>query len=59
MSMEQALDDLPRLEYYKGNLEALLGAMDDGVVIKSYFAWSLMDNFEWYVWFASDLLVTS
>ena len=45
---EEALHDTDRVNYYSGNLDALLRAVvQDGVVIKSYFPWSFMDNFEW------------
>lgn len=47
MPVEQALHDTDRVNYFKTYLDALLGAIDDGAVIKSYFGWSLLDNFEW------------
>ncbi|KAG8851643.1 Beta-glucosidase 1B [Tulasnella sp. 330] len=46
-TVEQAVNDVDRVNYFEGNLKALLGAIDDGVVIKSYFPWSFLDNFEW------------
>ncbi|MEP7293060.1 MAG: GH1 family beta-glucosidase [Chloroflexota bacterium] len=36
-----------RTAYFEGHLEAVQHAVDDGVPVKGYFAWSLMDNFEW------------
>ena len=47
LSLEEALNDTDRVNYFAGNLEALLCAIEDGVVIKSYFGWSFLDNFEW------------
>ena len=48
MSLEQALADHDRVEYFKGNTAVILAAVrEDGVDIRSYFAWSLLDNFEW------------
>ncbi|ASJ73026.1 GH1 family beta-glucosidase [Granulosicoccus antarcticus] len=39
--------DQPRIDYLHQHLEGLLAAMRDGVDVRGYFAWSLMDNFEW------------
>ena len=42
------LDDLHRIYYYKHYLNQLLKSIVlDGVQVKGYFAWSLLDNFEW------------
>jgi beta-glucosidase len=40
-------DDTRRVEYYRRALAGLKGAIDDGVDVRGYIAWSLMDNFEW------------
>lgn len=41
-------EDTSRINYYVGYLSAVLDAIHkDGVKIKGYMAWSLMDNFEW------------
>jgi beta-galactosidase len=41
-------DDDMRAEYLVDHLRVLRGAMRDGLArVKGYFAWSLMDNFEW------------
>ncbi|KDR72614.1 hypothetical protein GALMADRAFT_252766 [Galerina marginata CBS 339.88] len=48
LPMPEVLHDVDRVEYFRGYTDALLqAAHSDGVVIKSYFAWSLLDNFEW------------
>ena len=39
--------DPERITYLNDHLEACLGAIDDGVNLKGYFIWSLLDNFEW------------
>ncbi|MDX6236569.1 MAG: beta-glucosidase, partial [Kribbellaceae bacterium] len=39
--------DQRRIEYLDGHLRALKQAIDDGVDIRGYFQWSLLDNFEW------------
>jgi len=41
------VNDLGRIEYYNQHLDAVNTAIENGVEIKGYFAWSLMDNFEW------------
>ena len=42
-----AIHDAKRIAYYKGHLDALSRAINDGVPVRGYHAWSLMDNFEW------------
>ncbi len=39
--------DPERLNYIRQHLHQLYLAMQDGVDVRGYFAWSLMDNFEW------------
>ena len=39
--------DADRSEFLKLHLDAILDAIDEGVAVKGYFYWSLMDNFEW------------
>ena len=41
------VNDLDRLEYYQQHLSAVDTAIQQGVDVRGYFAWSLMDNFEW------------
>jgi beta-glucosidase len=40
-------DDTRRVTYVQGAVAGLKRAMDDGVDVRGYIAWSLMDNFEW------------
>ena len=40
-------DDTRRVEYIQRALTGLKHAIDDGVDVRGYIAWSLMDNFEW------------
>ena len=41
-------DDARRVEYYNRALRGLKRAIDDGVDVRGYIAWSLLDNFEWH-----------
>jgi beta-glucosidase len=48
MSLTDAVHDSFRLDFYKGYIQNAIEAITiDGVNLKGYFAWSLMDNFEW------------
>jgi beta-glucosidase len=42
-----AHDDRERIAYYEEALAEVAAALADGVDIRGYFAWSLLDNFEW------------
>jgi len=41
------VEDDRRLAYYQSHLLAVENAVRQGVDIRGYFAWSLLDNFEW------------
>lgn len=47
VSVDGEVDDPARLSYFKRHLEEVHKAIEIGVPVKGYFAWSLMDNFEW------------
>ena len=47
VSPDGTIDDVDRLAFYHDYLKACHEAMGDGVKLRGYFAWSLMDNFEW------------
>ncbi len=44
---ERHVHDPKRVNYYKTHLAACSQALEMGVPLKGYFAWSLFDNFEW------------
>jgi beta-glucosidase len=44
--------DPERVSYLARHLAAVLVALDRGVPVRGYFAWSLLDNFEWAFGFA-------
>lgn len=39
--------DVERQRYFESHAAACLDAIEQGVPLRGYFAWSLMDNFEW------------
>jgi beta-glucosidase len=41
------VSDADRIAYLDGHFRAARRAIDDGVDLRGYFVWSLMDNFEW------------
>ncbi|MBF4514179.1 family 1 glycosylhydrolase [Plantibacter sp. VKM Ac-2885] len=43
-------DDERRIEYTTGALTGMLDAIDDGIDVRGYLHWSLLDNFEWGRW---------
>jgi len=45
-AVEEVADPL-RVDYFRTHLAALRAAMAAGVDVRGYFAWSLLDNFEW------------
>ena len=42
-----AINDFERTQYYIDHIDQLLKAEAKGVPVRGYFAWTLMDNFEW------------
>jgi beta-glucosidase len=48
MQNEMEVDDLERCNYYRDNIGNLsASAAKNGFKVDAYFAWSLMDNYEW------------
>jgi beta-glucosidase len=41
------IEDYERVSYLRGHLAAVHAAIADGVNLRGYFAWSLLDNYEW------------
>ena len=40
-------DDEQRIRYLRSSLEGLARTLDDGLDVRGFFHWSLLDNFEW------------
>ncbi|EMD34834.1 glycoside hydrolase family 1 protein [Gelatoporia subvermispora B] len=48
LSIEEAIHDADRIEYFHNYANAMLQAVtEDKVPVKGYFGWSFLDNFEW------------
>jgi beta-glucosidase len=47
VSADGRVHDRDRVAYLDAHLRACLAAIRSGVPLRGYFAWSLMDNFEW------------
>jgi beta-glucosidase len=45
--VDGVVDDQNRLVYYREHLGAVADMIEQGLDVRGYFAWSLMDNFEW------------
>jgi beta-glucosidase len=41
------IDDPLRTDYLQRHLHAVVDAIDEGADVRGYFAWSLLDNYEW------------
>lgn len=44
---EKLLNDQERIDYVQSVLVSLHRAIQDGICVKGYYMWSLLDNFEW------------
>ncbi|MFI7587449.1 GH1 family beta-glucosidase [Spongisporangium articulatum] len=47
VSPDGAVHDHERIAFLDGHFRAAARAIDDGVDLRGYFVWSLLDNFEW------------
>ncbi|XP_071730160.1 beta-glucosidase 18-like [Rutidosis leptorrhynchoides] len=45
--VNELLNDVKRIEYYTSYLASLLKSIRRGADVRGYFAWSLMDSYEW------------
>ncbi len=47
VTLEGRIHDHKRVDYLRKHLAAASKAIEEGIPLKGYFAWSLLDNFEW------------
>jgi beta-glucosidase len=47
LSLDGKVRDAARTKHYESYIAQVFRAMDEGADIRGYFAWSLLDNFEW------------
>ncbi|MES2900339.1 MAG: GH1 family beta-glucosidase [Pseudomonadota bacterium] len=47
VNQQGEIDDMARRDYLVRHLQAVLDAQRQGAPVHGYFAWSLLDNFEW------------
>ncbi len=43
----ERVHDVTRIRYLKGFIEWLKKAIDEGIDVRGYYVWSLLDNYEW------------
>ncbi|TYH32386.1 hypothetical protein ES288_A01G248100v1 [Gossypium darwinii] len=53
LTFPESLYDINRVNFYRSYLKELKRAMDDGANVTGYFAWSILDNFEWLLGYTS------
>ena len=47
LNARNEVNDLDRVEYFHLHLQEILNCLNEGLNVKGYFAWSLLDNYEW------------
>lgn len=47
LTEDNKVHDVGRIQYMKGFLEWISKAIEEGIDIRGYYAWSLFDNWEW------------
>jgi beta-glucosidase len=47
LTRDEYLRDATRVRFYRSYLNELKKGIDNGANVVGYFAWSLLDNFEW------------
>ncbi|KAA3458427.1 beta-glucosidase 44-like [Gossypium australe] len=52
-TLPNGLKDTTRIKFFKDYMTQLKKAIDEGANVTGYFAWSLLDNFEWSLGYTS------
>lgn len=47
IAADGSVNDPPRIDYLRAYTDAMFKVMANGVDVRGYFVWSLLDNFEW------------
>ncbi|KAI5345926.1 hypothetical protein L3X38_013803 [Prunus dulcis] len=47
LSLAEALNDTNRIDYYNRHLYYVQSSIENGVKVKGFFPWTLLDDFEW------------
>jgi len=47
VGVDGVVHDMDRIDYFRVHLLAALRALRDGVSLRGYFLWTLLDDFEW------------
>lgn len=47
VAADGSIDDPRRIDYIRRHLDVLRQALDEGIDVRGYYVWSLLDNFEW------------
>lgn len=53
LPFEESLNDTTRVNFHRDYISSLLQAIREGADVRGYFAWSLIDNFEWSFGFST------
>nr|BAP90525.1 beta-primeverosidase [Ophiorrhiza pumila] len=46
-TVKEGVDDTKRVQFYRGHFKALKKAIDKGVDVRGFFAWTFLDTYEW------------
>ena len=47
LNSKKEVDDDDRIQFFNLHLKEILECLREGLTVKGYFAWSLLDNYEW------------